>query len=105
MVTSNARAIFRLEHGGALAAGLPADLMVIASAASDPVGALLQCQRRDVRLVMCGGRPLVGDRTFTDVFRARGVRTSRVTVDEAPKLLDARLAKRLSRVACTGTRG
>jgi hypothetical protein len=46
---------------------------------------------------MCDGRPVVADRDLAPLFAARGVSAAAVTLDGAPKLLDARLARRLRR--------
>ena len=96
MVTTGASALLRQPKSGRLVIGAPADLVVIPPFEPDPAGALLRTTRRDVRLVMVGGRPLVGDPDLASVFRARRVRLRPLRVDAAPKLADSGLVRRLA---------
>jgi cytosine/adenosine deaminase-related metal-dependent hydrolase len=96
MVTTSAAALLRQSRSGRITVGGPADLVVIPPFASDPAAALLKTTRRDVRLVMVGGRPLVADPDMAAVFRARRVKLRPMRVDAAPKLADAGLVRRLA---------
>jgi len=96
MVTTGAAALLRQPRSGRLAVGGPADLVVIPPLAAEPADALLKTTRRDVRLVMIGGRPLVGDPDLAAVFRARRVKLRPLRVDAAPKLADSGLVRRLA---------
>jgi len=96
MVTTGASALLRQPKSGRLAIGAPADLVVIPPFEPDPAAALLRTTRRDVRLVMVGGRPLVSDPDLASVFRARRVRLRPLRVDAAPKLADSGLVRRLA---------
>jgi cytosine/adenosine deaminase-related metal-dependent hydrolase len=96
MVTTGASALLRQSKSGRLAIGAPADLVVIPPFEPDPAAALLRTTRRDVRLVMVGGHPLVSDPDLAAVFRARRVRLRPLRVDSAPKLADSGLVRRLA---------
>jgi len=96
MVTTGAAALLRQQRPGRIAVGGPADLVVIPPFAAEPADALLKTTRRDVRLVMIGGRPLVGDPDLAAVFRARRVKLRPLRVDAAPKLADSGLVRRIA---------
>lgn len=96
MVTSGASALLRQPRAGRLSVGAPADLIVIPPLAEPAGAALLEARRRDVRLVVVAGRPLVGDHEFAAVFRARKVTPRRLCVDGVPKLADSGLARRIA---------
>jgi len=96
MVTTGPAALLRQSKSGQLTVGAPADLMVIPPFEPDPAAALLKTTRRDVRLVMVGGRPLVSDPDLAAVFRARRTRLRPLRVDQAPKLAESGLARRLA---------
>ena len=88
--------MLRLPAAGRIRVGVPADLMVIPPAADAPATALIHTMRRDVRLVTIGGRPLVGDPSLADIFRARRGGPRPITVDRAPKLADRVLARQIA---------
>jgi cytosine/adenosine deaminase-related metal-dependent hydrolase len=96
MVTGDAAALLRQPRAGRTAVGGPADLIVIPPMAETPAASLIASARRDVRLVMIDGRPLVGDQAFASVFRARRVTPRAVRVDTAPKLMDAAIVRRIA---------
>ena len=96
MVTTGPAVLLRQPKSGHLTVGAPADLMVIPPFEPDPAAALLKTTRRDVRLVMVGGRPLVSDPDLASVFRARLTRLRPLRVDQAPKLAESGLVRRLA---------
>jgi cytosine/adenosine deaminase-related metal-dependent hydrolase len=96
MVTTAAAALLKQPRAGRLAAGLPADLTVIPALAADPGEALLLTRRRDLRLVVIDGRPLVADPDVAAVFEARKVMARALRVDTAPKLADSGLVRRFA---------
>ena len=96
MVTGEAARLLRQPRAGRLVAGGRADLVVIPALAEEPGAALLETQRRRVRLVVVEGRPLVGDPDFAPVFHARKVTPRLLRVDAAPKLGDAGLVRRIA---------
>ena len=118
MVTTRAAALLRQPRAGRIAVGGPADLIVVPAAAtidgarafpafapSQARGAsarqaggdaLLAATRRDVRLVILGGRPLVGDPDLAEVFTARGVSPRQLRVDDAPKVAESGLVRRIA---------
>lgn len=95
MVTVNAAKLLRLRHAGRLAAGAPADIVIIPNNGGDAARALLSTSRRDVSLVIVGGRPLVGLPRFAPVFLARSVTPRPIRVDDSPRLADSGLARRI----------
>jgi cytosine/adenosine deaminase-related metal-dependent hydrolase len=96
MVTSEAATLLRQPRAGRLKVGAPADLVVLPALADDPGEALLQTTRRDVRLVLIDGRPLVGDVEFAPVFKARKVAVRPFRVDAHPKVGDSGLVRRIA---------
>jgi cytosine/adenosine deaminase-related metal-dependent hydrolase len=96
MVTSEAAKLLRQTRAGRLMIGAPADLVVIPPLAGDPGAALLETTRRDVRLVVVDGRPLVGDPDFAAVFKARKATPRPLRVDAWPKLGDSGLVRRIA---------
>jgi cytosine/adenosine deaminase-related metal-dependent hydrolase len=99
MVTDRAANLIRQPRAGRIRRGLPADLLVVPRLAETAAAALLETERRNVRLVTIGGRPIVGDRDFAGpIFLARGVAARPLCVDAAEKLADAALVRRI--VSC-----
>jgi cytosine/adenosine deaminase-related metal-dependent hydrolase len=96
MVTSEAGRLLRQPRAGRLVAGGPADLIVVPPSADEAGAALLATKRRDVRLVVVEGRPLVGDPEFAPVFRARKAPARALRVDAAPKIADSGLVRRIA---------
>jgi cytosine/adenosine deaminase-related metal-dependent hydrolase len=90
-VTDGAARILRVESGGQLARGAPADLCVIRRLAPDPYDAVVMARRADVRLTMIDGHPLVSDADLSTVFDRANPATP-VRVDGIPKLLARSLA-------------
>ena len=97
MVTTGPAELLRLKSAGQIATGRPADLTVLPNHADSAGTSLLNASRKDVQLVMIAGRPLIGDTSFAQVFRERRVRTRPVVVDRALKLMDASIARLLTR--------
>jgi hypothetical protein len=57
--------------------------------------ALLAARRRDVALVVVGGRPLVGNASLAALFHARGVVPRQLIVDGVTKIADSGLVRRI----------
>ncbi len=91
-VTSDAAALLRLRHGGALVPGAPADVVVLTPRVGDPFASLVSSRRTDLRLVLVGGRPVVADPDLAGVFEATGVEPAPARLDGVPKLVAAPLA-------------
>jgi cytosine/adenosine deaminase-related metal-dependent hydrolase len=85
LVTTAAANAYRLPQAGRITRGGPADLLVLPGDAATPLGALLAATRRDVALVVVGGRPLVGRTDLHRVFAARRVGVGRLRVDGVEK--------------------
>jgi len=106
MVTRSAATLLRQPRAGRLAVGGPADLIVVPAAASGSGNsdaadvlagdALLAAARRDIRLVVVGGRPLVADVDMVRVFDARRVARRLLRVDDAPKVAESGLVRRIA---------
>jgi cytosine/adenosine deaminase-related metal-dependent hydrolase len=97
MVTVAAARILRLPGAGRIAVGSPADLVVVPPVRHDAAEALLATERRDVRLVTIGGRPLVGAPEMAAVFAARGSAPRPIVVDGAERLARRSLARAIER--------
>ena len=98
-VTSDAADVLRLDDAGRLGPDRPADLTIVAANGADPCSSVLRARRTTVRLVMIGGRPLVADASFGDLFAATRTRAATSRVDGRPSLLAAPIARRLRRSA------
>lgn len=99
MVTSSAASALRLDDGGTIAVGQPADLLVIPPKDASPSAALLRCSRAELSLVVRRGTPLVGEPGMAAAFDARCVHVRDLMVDGARRLAQAALVRRIER--CT----
>ncbi len=97
MALTDAARLLYLPDRGRLALNAPADLIVIAHDTQDPYDILLGCRRADLRLVMIGGEPRIGDPELEPAFRATRTAFEPVMLDGVPKLLARDLAHRLRR--------
>jgi cytosine/adenosine deaminase-related metal-dependent hydrolase len=95
MVTVNAARLLRVPEAGRLSPGLPADLLVVPPLAEDPARALLAVERSRIRLVVVGGRPLVGAPELSSIFAARRVATAGAKLDGQERILEGALARRI----------
>src|SRR5581483_1557557 len=68
MVTRHAADVIRQPQLGRLVAGAPADFVVLPPRAASVVDTLLSTSRRDLGLVVVGGRPMVGSEAFLRLF-------------------------------------
>ncbi|MBI3763337.1 MAG: amidohydrolase family protein [Chloroflexi bacterium] len=106
MVTIDAARLLRLKDRGELRAGAPADLVILPPLASDGdvFASLTGLERSDLRLVMIGGEPRVGDAALADIFEASGTPAEGAQLDGRRKLLARWIARRLriSRIAEPG---
>ena len=125
MVTTSAAALLRQSRIGRIAVGGLADLVVVQRGVGNrfveprnspqpvdhsrngsrpPVDdvatavaeALLAATRRDIRLVVVDGRPLVGDPDMAAVFEARRVGPRPIRVDDVLKIADSGLTRRIA---------
>ncbi len=97
MVTTAPAEILQLHDAGRIAVGLPADLVVLPSAQSDPCDALFAASRRDLTLVMIDGRPRVGAPAFESVFGARRETTRPIAIDGVERLAASGLARAIAK--------
>ena len=100
-VTSNAARMLRQPQAGTLEAGARADLTIIRRLGNDPFDSLTAAHRRDVRLTMIDGAPLVADAALEGVFSARREGFRRVRVDDEPRLLARWIADRAAAVGAS----
>jgi cytosine/adenosine deaminase-related metal-dependent hydrolase len=91
LATVDASRLLKLHRHGSLAAGLPANLVIVEDRGRGP-GNLAGISRREIRAVVQGGVPRIADMDFAAWFEAVGIDTVAVTLDGQAKLLDARLA-------------
>jgi cytosine/adenosine deaminase-related metal-dependent hydrolase len=92
-VTEGAARVLRLPDAGRLRPQAPADLCVLARTTDDPLESFVRAHRRDVRLVMRSGTPLLADPAFAPVFaHARDCKP--VSVDGRPRLMASAVATR-----------
>ena len=96
MVTTAAADVLRLSDAGRLFPGGSADLIVIPAKRDDPAEALLETSRRDLVLVVIGGRPLVGAPALAEVFRARRISATSIVVDDAWRLAASPLVRAIA---------
>jgi cytosine/adenosine deaminase-related metal-dependent hydrolase len=97
MVTTGAARLLGLETAGRIERGLPADLIVLPKVRDDPASTLVESRRSDLRLVVLGGRPILGAPGLGRVFEARRVGAEVVTLDGSDRLLDGSIAGRIRR--------
>jgi hypothetical protein len=70
---------------------------VVPRSKNNAAESLLAATRRDLQLVVIGGRPLVGAPALFRVFTARDVTARRLTVDGIDRLAEAQLARTIAR--------
>ncbi|MEQ1868961.1 MAG: amidohydrolase family protein [Vicinamibacterales bacterium] len=93
MVTSAAASVLRVEDGGRLRAGSPADLIVVPAVRGTAAESLLAASRAELLAVVLGGDPQVAHPRFAPLFDARRVAAARIAVDGAEKVASRRLAR------------
>ena len=96
MVTWRAADVIRQPQLGRLTPGAPADFIVVPPSGATVVDALLAAARRDVALVVVGGRPMIGADAFLRVFTTRASAPRPLCVDGVERLADAQLAARIA---------
>jgi hypothetical protein len=92
LATADAARILRLPQGGLLAAGAPADLLIVADWGGDAARSVVGVERSQIRAVVRDGVPRIADPDFAEWFDAAGVETVPVMLDGKPKLLAKTLA-------------
>jgi cytosine/adenosine deaminase-related metal-dependent hydrolase len=95
-VTTGAARLLRLDEGGRLEVGSPADVTVLSAAESCPFDTLVGASRGDVRLTMIGGLPAVAEPSLSRVFDATAVATSTATLDGAPRVVSRWIARKVA---------
>jgi cytosine/adenosine deaminase-related metal-dependent hydrolase len=97
-VTSGAARVLRLRCAGRLEAGLPADLTILRPHRDSAFESLVESTRRDSRLTMVDGQPLVADEAMDAAFDASGVVFERARVDDRPRLVARWIARKIERM-------
>lgn len=97
MVTWHGARLCGRPQAGRLAAGAPADLVVLRDDGRSPAEQLLDRRRADLRLVMASGRPLVADPDLSWLFDALDQPAEAVWLDGRPKRVATALLEPLSR--------
>lgn len=93
LVTTQAARILRLPAGGSLAAGTPADLVIVEDRGGDERCGLVGIERSQIRAVARNGVPRIADPDFAEWFAVAGMEAVAVTLDGKPKLLAKPLAE------------
>ncbi|HET6632247.1 MAG TPA: amidohydrolase family protein [Rhodanobacteraceae bacterium] len=93
LVTDQAARILRMPLRGTLAAGAPADMVIVRDRGGDPASSLVGVSRSELRAVVRDGRPCIADPDFAGWFEAAGVPAVPVILDGVPKLLAESLAE------------
>ena len=97
MVTEAPARILKLSDAGRIAAGRPADLLVLPSKEATPADALVNASRRHLALVAIAGRPIVGCPSLSAVFVARRTTAQPVAIDDVERLVSCDLADAIAR--------
>jgi cytosine/adenosine deaminase-related metal-dependent hydrolase len=91
MATKTAAERLRVPRSGPMEQGWAIDLIVLRNGGGDPFEQLLAAQRKDLRMVIQGGLPAVGDLDLADWFAASGVAACGIELDGRAKLMAATL--------------
>ena len=91
LATVDASRLLRLHRHGSLAAGHPANLVIVEDRGRG-AGNLVGISRHEIRAVVRNGVPRIADPDFAPWFDAAGIDTVAVTLDGRAKLMDGRLA-------------
>lgn len=97
-VTAGAAQLLRLQAGGRLTVGAPADVTVLRPIEACPFETLVTASRGDVRLTMIDGEPGVAEPSLLAVFKATGVDSSAAELDGSPRLIARWVARHVSRM-------
>lgn len=87
LATTDAARLLRLREGGNLAAGMPADMVIVRDAGGDACRNLVGIERSRIRAVVRNGVPRIADPDFAEWFAIAGIETAPVTLDGQPKLM------------------
>lgn len=87
LVTTEAARLFRLGLRGGLAAGAPADLVIVRDREGLAADSLVGLARSEIRAVVRDGVPRIADPDFAEWFVAAGVDAVPVQLDGHPKLM------------------
>ncbi|MEP7358559.1 MAG: hypothetical protein ABI847_15025, partial [Anaerolineales bacterium] len=74
--------------------------MVLPALAPDPFETLILAERRDVRLVLIQGRPIVAEAALRSAFEAMQIAARPVRLDGRESWLTEAVARPLARSAC-----
>jgi len=81
LVTVNPAKAFRIQkETGSLAEGKLADVLVIRQRRDDPWESLVETRTEDIALLIQDGSPVLGDVAYEELFAARGVAHTKVSV-------------------------
>ena len=97
-VGAGAAQLLRLEGGGGIEAGVPADVIVLRAIETCPFDTLVSAGRSDVRLTMIGGEPVVAEPLLAHVFAASGVDSMPAVLDGFPRSVAAWVGRHVSKM-------
>jgi cytosine/adenosine deaminase-related metal-dependent hydrolase len=84
-VGAGAAQMLRLEGGGRIEVGMPADVIVLRAIETCPFDSLVNATRGDVRMTMIGGEPAIAEPLLAHVFGASGVDSMPAALDGSPR--------------------
>ena len=97
-VGSSAARLLRLQDGGRLAPGVPADLTVMRPLAPCPFDTLVSASRTEVRLTLIDGMPTIGEPELQPAFQAAGVAAMPARVDGSARVVAKWIGARVARM-------
>ena len=97
-VGAGAAQLLRLEAGGRIAIGAPADVTVLRPNETCPFETLVDASRSDVRLTMIDGKPVIAESLLARVFDASGVDSSPAVLDGSPVLVARWIGRHVARM-------
>ncbi len=97
-VGAGAAQLLRLEGGGRIEAGMPADLIVVRPLEVCPFDTLVHAARGDVRLTMIGGEPVVAEPSLAGVFAAGSVDSMPAVLDGSPRHVAAWIGRHVAKM-------
>jgi cytosine/adenosine deaminase-related metal-dependent hydrolase len=98
IVTTGAAQLLRLQTGGRLIVGAPADVAVVRPLATCPFDTLVAAARTDVRLTLVDGQPVVAEPSLLPIFKAAGVATAPARLDGTSRVVARWVARHVSRM-------
>ncbi len=97
-VGTGAARLLRLDGGGRIEVGLPADVIVLRPIESCPFDTLVHAARSDVRMTMIGGEPVVAEASLAHAFAASSVEAVPAVLDGSARAVAAWIGRRVAKM-------